>query len=116
MVCYICENAASFCCPNCRRYVCNRHTETADFSGSIWADGLFNTKTGLMCGSCRTAVQKSSEKGMREHYWCDFCGANTEEGTKRCDVCKKQFCKKHGVSIYGGEFSSDKHHCHAHKK
>lgn len=105
MICYICEGEgkesnASFQCPDCKRYVCGKHTKR-------WEEIYY-------CSRCAETREEESKKRKAEARkteaeqqkekikWrnCELCGQVTDlnglatVGT--CGMCGKRFCDNCG--------------------
>lgn len=114
MICYICEGKgeekkASFQCPNCKRFVCGKHTELAYDDPCDYY--LANASRSYYCSNCaqiKNAAfgQKQEEARQQniEEHTCDFCGRVDlrEPEVHRCGKCGKRFCTKCGWRKFKG--------------
>ena len=128
MVCHICGKPASFRCPVCGRYACNKHTRSTDgiqyFENWLAHIGdSFENLPHYICDACfKQATEYSNAEAQDIYYhthYCDFhkCYHNDEYlrsdrffideltledsslGVVYCETCKKQLCSN--VAIKG---------------
>jgi len=91
MQCFFCDKPASFSC-GCGRHSCATHTKRA-------------LSECIGCYEGRQATLKARHDHGERESWCDFCGSKAPGSfaTRHCAKCGRQYCERHGQTLYHGQ-------------